>query len=252
MVKNSSSNDMVAIVPLDTGDKIPCFRQPIQITFHHYYITGPIGEPEKYLDLIHTLKTAEQHDTILIHLNSPGGMMHTAVQIMGAIKHSAANVITCMEGEVSSAATFVFLSGKKWIVNDYCTFMVHTYSHGLSGKGNEVIAHAKFFESHFFDVAKKVYAGFLSNDEVEKMIAGMDFWFNSDEVRQRLRAIDATRLINDESNSEYSDNNELSPLQEIEVTPEQLQKILNFIDNFDDFSNELQQKKQSKGKTEKS
>lgn len=174
---------------LDIGSpekKVKHFKQIIPVTIHHFYITDEIKEPNFYLNMINTIRTAEQHDTIIIYLNTPGGDLYTAIQIMAAMHQSQAMVITSLEGQVCSAGTMVFLAGKKSIVHPNSTFMIHNYSQMVGGKGNEVTSQVRYTEEFFKELADKIYGGFLTPEEIALITQGKDFWMGSKEVCNRL------------------------------------------------------------------
>lgn len=185
--QNKMSNvDFFGFAPPPEDDSIKYFKQVIPVTLHHYYITDEIGDVEPFLDLINTLKTAEQHDTIFIYLNTPGGSLTTTIQIISAMRQSNATVVTCLEGEVCSAGTMIFLTGHKHIVNANCTFMIHNYSHWVGGKGNEVNVRVKYTEEYFRKLAENIYGKFLTTEEIKGVLDGKDLWMDSDEVLSRL------------------------------------------------------------------
>lgn len=185
-MKNTSEDTELLLLPQLGNDKIPNYKQVVQATLHHFYILGVIEGSEKYLDLIHTLKTAEEHDTIFIYLNSVGGSLSTTVQIINAMQNCNGTVITCLEGDAYSAATVIFLCGHKHIINPFGSFMVHKYSHRAEGKGSEVAAQIRFTERYFDEIAYSVYADLMTTEEIELMLKDQDFWFTSKEVFDRL------------------------------------------------------------------
>ncbi len=190
-MKNSSEEtELLLLFPQIGNDKIPSYKQVVQVTLHHFYILGVIEGPEKYLDLVQTLKTVEEHDTVFIYINSVGGSLYTTIQIINAIQNCNGTVITCLEGEACSAATIIFLAGHKHIINPFGAFMVHKYSHGVEGKGSDVAAQVKFTERYFDDVAYSVYEDLMTEEEIAQMLEGKDFWFSSTEVFQRLSQSD--------------------------------------------------------------
>ena len=168
------------------------FAQVITLTLHHFYITGEVEEDvDRYIELIHTLKTAEAHDKVYIYLNTPGGSLNTTIQICAAMQGSAAEVITVIEGEVCSAGTFIFLAGDHYIVNPNCSFMIHNYSHGIYGKGGELAKRVKFGEKYFNELARSFYKDFLNSAEIKEVCDDSDFWMNSNEVLKRLKQREA-------------------------------------------------------------
>jgi ATP-dependent Clp protease protease subunit len=174
---------------LDLGQpdkKIKHFKQVIPVSIHHFYVVEEIKQVEYYLNMINTIRTAEQHDTVFIYLNTPGGSLHTAIQIIAAIRQSAATIVTCLEGEVCSAGTMIFLAGHKHVVSQNCTFMIHNYSQWVGGKGNDITIQVKYTESYFRKLADDIYGGFLTKEEIESVLEGKDFWMESEEVIRRV------------------------------------------------------------------
>ena len=168
-------------------DQIRSFKRVIPVTIYDFYIHEDIGEPDKYLELIHALKAADQQDTICINLNTHGGNLYTTIQIMAAMAASAAKVVTCLEGQVCSAGTFIFLKGDVKVVNPNCTFMVHDYSQITSGKGNEIASQVRYMDKYFAKLAGDVYANFLTKEEMSEVMRGVDLWMHSHDVVTRLK-----------------------------------------------------------------
>jgi ATP-dependent protease ClpP protease subunit len=177
--------------PLFQGkEQVRSYKRGMQVSLYDFYIIDEIGEPEKYMDMIHTLSTAEPHDTIFIHLNSRGGDLYTTVQILAAMNSTQAKTVTTLEGQACSAATFIFLAGDMKIVNPNCTFMIHNYSQTTAGKGNEVIQHIGYMNEYFNKLATDIYSHFLTKEELDTVIAGTDLWMHSHEVTERLATYD--------------------------------------------------------------
>lgn len=198
-MKNTSEEAELLLLPQLGSEKIPNYKQVVQVSLHHFYILGVIEGPEKYLDLVQTLKTVEEHDTVFIYINSVGGSLYTTIQIINAIQNCNGTVITCLEGEACSAATIIFLAGHKHIINPFGAFMVHKYSHGVEGKGSDVREQVKFTERYFDHIAYALYADLMTPDEIAQMLDGKDFWFSSDEVLERLVQSGKREVLGSES-----------------------------------------------------
>jgi ATP-dependent Clp protease, protease subunit len=167
--------------------KVRHYKQTIPVNIHHFYIVEDIREVEYYLNMINIIRTAEQHDTIFIYLNTPGGNLHTAIQIIAAIRQSSATIVTCLEGVVCSAGTMIFLAGHKHVVNQNCTFMIHNYSQWVGGKGNDITVQVKYTESYFRKLSEDIYGNFLTAEEIESVLEGRDLWMESSEVALRVK-----------------------------------------------------------------
>lgn len=149
------------------------------------FLTGAIGEPREYNELCYLLSTASQDTTFVLHLNTPGGIIDSAFMIVAAIKKSKARVIGSMSGTVASAGTLVSMACDDLDVADHLSFMIHNYSGGMNGKGHEMKARQKFVDVHLNEAFKSFYSGFLSDEEMERVIEGTDLWMGSEEVKIR-------------------------------------------------------------------
>ena len=152
----------------------------------HVYITEPIDEPSYYNELCFLLDNATEQDTINIHINTPGGIIDSAVMIINSIKNSKANVVGHLAGTVASAGTMIALSCNSLKVANHTTFMIHNYSGGLRGKGHELKAQQAFVDASLEAFFKDIYGNFLSPKEIREVIDGKDMWINSEEVLARF------------------------------------------------------------------
>ena len=150
------------------------------------YIMTEIINPIEYSELCHLLRNANSKEVIRIHINTPGGRLDSATMIIDAITESDAYIIGVLSGSVASAGTMIALACDELECSSYLEFMIHYFSGGTGGKGNEIKAHSNFIDKHMPMVFKKIYAGFLSDKEIEDMIEGKDVWLNGDEVLERF------------------------------------------------------------------
>jgi len=185
----TNNNDNALQFPFfPNREQIRSFKRNIPVSVYDFYITDEIKEVDAYIELIQTLKSADPQDTVFIYLNTPGGNLYTTIQILSAINTTHAKVITCMEGQICSAGTFIFLKGDTKLVNPHCTFMIHNYSQSTSGKGNEVVQHINYMGDYFNKLAADIYQNFLTQEEIKRVVAGEDIWMHSHEVVERLKA----------------------------------------------------------------
>ena len=163
------------------------YQRPVA-NVYDFYLTGNITEAKDYQDWNQILRTATENDGIVIHINSNGGEIFTAIQLMRAMGDSQATICASVEGMCMSAATLIFLCADVVEVSEHSHFMFHTYSSGNWGKGSEqlqgVMADDKWAR-HLFN---QVYKGFLKPQEIKDLIDGKDLWMNPAEVNKRLAA----------------------------------------------------------------
>ena len=162
------------------------FQNPIAQHFN-IYLSGEIGPPEQYSEWFNIFESAGPNDLITIHINSEGGYMNTAVQMMSAIRRCQAMVIGEVEGYCMSAATLVFLACDLHASSDFSIFMFHTFSTVIGGKASEIHDNINFMKSFGDNMSSKVYEGFLSQSELDQLYAGKDLWMESEEVMLRIK-----------------------------------------------------------------
>ena len=152
------------------------------------YIASEIVDPIEYNELCHTLRGASSKEVIRLPINTPGGRFDSATMIIDAISQSDAYVIGVLSGTVASAGTMIALACDELECSSYLEFMIHYFSGGTGGKGNEIKAHSSFINKHMPMVFKKVYTGFLTETEIDDVIEGKDIWLNGDEVLERFES----------------------------------------------------------------
>lgn len=157
----------------------------------HFYITGPIDDEEDYIDLIDALYNGKPNETIIIHLNTPGGHLDIALQIINAIKVSDAEVITLADGQVASAGSLILFASSQIAIQPYSYVMIHDGSGGPAGKFNENLKQAQFTNKLLTKLYKDIYIPFLSEEEVNQVLEGKDIWMMADELNERIKKITA-------------------------------------------------------------
>ncbi len=155
----------------------------------HYYLSGPIEDPAKYTEMIHQIRTAGQNDVVHMHLNTPGGLVATGVQIISAMRASQGHIVTHLEGEACSMGALLFLTADEMVVYDDSLLMFHNYSGGAWGKGHEITASIDATNRWYTKLARTVCSPFLTEQELDRIFDGADMWLLSDEVEERLKTM---------------------------------------------------------------
>ena len=158
------------------------------------YLTNTIEEPSEYNELCFKLKSASPAEIFTLVINTPGGILDSALMLVDAIKTSKAKVIAQISGTVASAGTIITLACDDVEVALHTAFMIHNYSGGLVGKGHELKAHQEFVDANLNNSFTDLYKGFLTPSEIKKVIDGKDYWMNRDEVLERLSARSTTTV----------------------------------------------------------
>lgn len=153
------------------------------------YLSGPIEEPPHYEELCHLLRTAQEHDKINIHINTVGGSVSSGLAIIEAIRESNAEVTTILDPEGYSMGSLIFLAGHKLAVSRHSRMMIHNYSSGMVGKGNEQVAEIQSSFNWFEGILSDLCYPFLSKGEIKAVMEGRDIWLSAPEILARLQAM---------------------------------------------------------------
>lgn len=195
--RRSESEDESEDGSMITGHPKLGFTRTIPVRQHDFYLYSPIGAPMEYLDLIHTIRTAEPHDQINLHLSTPGGQLDTGIAIISAIAECQGTITTVLDSEACSMGAILFLAGHQYIVHDCSMLMFHTFSGGFMGKSSDVDNQVQAYKRQYNMLVKKTCSRFLTMDEIKRIENGEEMWFNSDVISKRLRVL--TKQINAEN-----------------------------------------------------
>ena len=152
----------------------------------HFYIHGQIEGSEDYVELLHTLYNATDRDIIILHLNTPGGYLVTAVEIIHAIAQCEGHVVGSADGLVASAGSLIFFACHQFILGEFCEVMLHDGSGGSYGKFNENLKSAEFTSKRLSHIYHTVYGRFLEKDVVQGVLDGKDLYLTATDVEKLI------------------------------------------------------------------
>ena len=187
--KNMNVTDLAFQVPMQTGGVI---SRPIAFE-HTIYIDEELVSPSEWRQELETIRTAQAGDNILIRINTVGGSDIVMGAFVKAIAETQAHVVGHIEHMCCSAGTIIFLACHSYVVSDDCEFMIHTASLGYGGKQNNFYEFSTFNNKANERLMRKYYKDFLTEEEINQALKGADFWFDSEEVIQRLETRDKIR-----------------------------------------------------------
>lgn len=168
------------------------------VNIHEFYLCGNIESADEYIEWFDIIRHAGPTDVVRIIINSYGGDLFTAIQFLRVLTESEATVVVSVEGACMSAATMIFLAADQFEVSEHSAIMIHTYSGGMIGKGNEMHAQAIFERGWSIDLIKQVYTDFLTEAEIEHVISGGDIWIDAKDCMTRLERLAAARYKDEE------------------------------------------------------
>lgn len=157
------------------------------VRIHEVFLDSDIEEPGRYRELISILVNAGENDKVHLFINCNGGNLDSAGAIISGILSSQAEVTAFLMGATHSAASLIAMYCHAVHVYDTAYMMIHTASFGSSGNTPTVKAHTDFTVKQCEKLMKDAYEGFLSKDEIGKVLNGLELWFNAEEIKPRLR-----------------------------------------------------------------
>jgi ATP-dependent protease ClpP protease subunit len=156
---------------------------------HEFYLSGEIKRADEYIDWFDIIRNAGKNDVVNIHINSYGGDLFTAIQMMRVLGECEGTVICSVEGACMSAATMVFLCADGFEVSGHSMFMFHNYSGGTIGKGGEMYDNIVHERKWSEKLLREIYNNFLTEDEIVSVLNNKDIWMDGDEVIKRLESM---------------------------------------------------------------
>lgn len=153
-----------------------------------------ISEPDDFADEFQLLAGAGPQDSIKLQIVSGGGSVNTCHMIRKAMDECEAKIIGWIGPTCASAAGAIALACDEWEVDDMSSLMVHTGSFSPGwGKSQDVVAAATHQDLMVTKFIRTTYTGFLTEEEILQVIAGKEFWFEGEELCERLAAYAAYR-----------------------------------------------------------
>jgi len=184
---NNSDFDVLPLLPMsDMSNRL--LRKEMTSTLYEYYLVDDIGEASDYIELCDVLRSASPNDEILIRINSGGGSLATANMVVNAIRESQAHVHGFIESTCASAATLIYLACHSYSLSEDADMMIHTSSSLYGGKEHEQHSYVTFSRKKIHKMVRNRYAGFLTEKEIENVLNGQDYYFDSEEIADRLDA----------------------------------------------------------------
>ena len=183
----TTGNSDFDILPIFPSDK-PSRLQVKETVFntYDYKLFGEITEVDDYFDLIDALNYASPDDEFVIRIHSGGGLLGTADVIINAIQTTQARVHGHIESLCGSAATIIFLNCHSYSISPRSEFFVHTASSGTIGKEHENYASIMFDRKRVHKMVRDAYEGLLTDQEIDNVLKGQDYYFDADELGERL------------------------------------------------------------------
>ena len=178
-------SDDMKILPMMQPRRV--LTRSFQNTEYKMRIARVITEIDDFEEEIMVFEEASANDIIFAQISSPGGSLETCDFLCRRMEDCQAPIVVEIGMTCASAASALCLQADDWIVNDSSTLMIHACSYS-PGYGKEVDVRASVDNTARINKewVERTYSGFLTDEELEKVLDGKDLYFYADDLRDRL------------------------------------------------------------------
>lgn len=164
------------------------FENSVSFNQLQIFLDHEIREPAYYRMVIQRLLSLSENDEVTIILNTPGGILDSTISIINAMRYCPGEVTCVIDNFAGSAGSLIALASPRLIIAPNATMFIHNYSAGAAGKGGDIMNQVNFNDTQIRKLMTEIYQGFLTKAELDQLFLGRDFWFDSDEIAQRLES----------------------------------------------------------------
>lgn len=138
---------------------------------------------------LHYFANAEYTDILHLHIGSNGGSLNEGVMLINSIirNFKEENISTICDANAYSMGALMFCIGHRRCITDTTRVMIHNYSCGTSGKGNNIHNMLDSSTELYTMLMKRYFldTGYVSESELNDVKNGKDMWLNSEELCRR-------------------------------------------------------------------
>ena len=142
----------------------------------------------QFADLVDALEQAGEQDVFQIRLTTPGGSLDSVYPLISAMRNTDAFIHVHCDSMVASAGTLLMMCAHAVSFNEFISVMFHSVQGGSYGHQRNVDAQTAHFSATHDRLLRDLYKDFLTEDELEKLFFGMEYWFTPEECHERLKA----------------------------------------------------------------
>ncbi len=143
--------------------------------------------PSYYRMVCNKIEELTENDVVEFQINSPGGDLTGLVALLHAVRMTDAETVATIIGDCYSAASLLALSCDVVSVGSLANMLCHSASFGSRGKATDVRHHVNHLTDYAESIFRECYEHFLSEEEIEDVLAGKELYLNFDEINERLQ-----------------------------------------------------------------
>lgn len=145
------------------------------------HIHGGIECYEDYDGLVKEISSASENDSVIVHLNCPGGACSVGFWLIDHVISMPCPVQMVVHYPTYSMGAIMALCGDNLEIAPDAFLMFHDYSGGSEGKGEEMHQHGTHYRRFFKERFSRLCQPFLTKKEVDRMFKGEDIYIQWDD-----------------------------------------------------------------------
>lgn len=168
---------------IHVADKLEYMPKVYKINFWHDFSSNAT----LYNSYFEVLEKAREQDDIIFYFNSGGGCVSTLNLFINAIRRCKSKRVIAVVNYAASAAALLALFCDEIILNTDSTLMLHDFSTLVFGKSQEIESDFQHSKESIHKLMRFICKKVLTDEEIEQMFNGKDFYFNEKQVMERLK-----------------------------------------------------------------
>ena len=149
-----------------------------------HFIVDEISENENLNEILMELLIPENHKKKLkVFIKCFGGSISVMIELLNVFKNYK-KIETYLLSDAQSAATFLFLAGKKRIAYQYTIFMAHEPSVNFNFNYPNIDRKINSWKNKVEKLVK-LYKPYFSKKEIKKIMNGKEVYLNENEMLER-------------------------------------------------------------------
>jgi ATP-dependent protease ClpP protease subunit len=149
-------------------------------------IDDDFTDVRQFAQLVDYLNNAQDGDIAHIKMSTNGGALHAIIPLIEAMRNTEAYVAMHVESDTASAGTILMMLAHEVYVNPYTTIMIHTASYGFYGHSGNMDANVSHSTKAIERLVNEVYVGFLTPNEIARVLDGKEFYLTAEEAMERF------------------------------------------------------------------
>lgn len=169
----------------DKGFTVAEWKGPNDTKGWSIFVYGPIVSAEQMVDAMLAFSSANENDTVIIYLSTGGGCIDATDTFIDGMRECRGRVVVKASGAVHSAGTLILLNAPEFSLSSGFNSLFHNGSVGYGGKFSDWRSGTAFISKAMERLFFETYVGFLTQDEIERLIRGEDFWIDAKDFIER-------------------------------------------------------------------